>query len=200
MPADILASPIATPVGVVYDADGSVTDALLGTGARNSAYCANNGAFGGIDNIATSAQFLHALIILNGNCAATSAQLPDLQYHLARVIGRVLGLDWSQANLNVITRAPLPVGNDYGGFPLMHQVDRTGCIPVAACYSNNGAVDPSQPKVDDQAALWLPVSRHRNKMSRGSRANRFLPNKALAFTAVCISVMRPAYPRSPCKA
>ena len=33
MPADILPSATATPLGIVYDADGSVTSALLGAGA-----------------------------------------------------------------------------------------------------------------------------------------------------------------------
>lgn len=153
LPTDIQPSAIAIPVGVVYDADGSVTDALLGAGASNSANCVSSGAFGGVDNISTSAQFLHALIVLNGNCAATSAQLPELQYHLVRVIGRVLGLDWSQANLNVITRTPPPNSADYTGFPVMHELDPAGCVPVAPCYSNNGTVDPSQPKMDDAAAL-----------------------------------------------
>ena len=37
MPADILPSATATPVGIVYDFDGAVTDALLGTGASDSA-------------------------------------------------------------------------------------------------------------------------------------------------------------------
>ena len=153
MPADVQSSATGTPVGIIYDADGSVTDALLGTGASSSTYCAANSAFGGIDNFATTAQFAHAVIIINGNCAATSAQLPDLQYHLARMIGRILGLDWSQANLNVITRQPQPTAADYVGFPLMHSTDPTSCAPVANCYSNNGAVDPSAPKLDDQAAL-----------------------------------------------
>ena len=36
---------------------------------------------------------------------------------------------------------------------VMHEIDPTGCVPVAICYSNHGAVDPSLPKVDDQAAL-----------------------------------------------
>lgn len=153
MPADILPSATATPVGIVYDLDGAVTDALLGTGASNSAYCPSNSVFGGVDNLATTAQYLHALIILNGICAQTSSQLPDLQYHLVRVIGRVLGLDWSQASLNVITSNPPAVPTDYAGFPVMHQIDPTGCLPIAVCYSNQGAVDPSQPKMDDQAAL-----------------------------------------------
>src|SRR5205823_12319370 len=82
MPSDILASAIDTPVGIVYDADGSVTDALLGAGASNSSFCANNSVFGGIDNFSASAQLLHTLIVVNGNCATSSSQLPDLQYHL----------------------------------------------------------------------------------------------------------------------
>lgn len=153
LPVDIQPSATSTPVAIVYDADGSVTDALLGVGASNSSNCASSGVFGGVDNISTRAQFLHALIILNGNCAATSSQLPDLRYHLVRVIGRILGLDWSQANLNVITRNPLQTAADYVGFPVMHDIDPTGCVPVANCYSNNGAVNPSQPKMDDAAAL-----------------------------------------------
>ncbi len=153
LPADIQPNATATPVGIVYDFDGSVTDALLGAGAGASLYCAQNSVFGGVDNLAPTAVFQHALIIINGNCAAISSQLPDLQYHLVRVIGRVLGLDWSQANLNVITRAPVPIAADYAGFPVMHEYDPQGCVPVAICYSNNGVVNPAQPKPDDQAAL-----------------------------------------------
>jgi hypothetical protein len=152
-PADITPGALSTPVGIVYDEDGSVTDALLGSGAGNAGYCQDNGVFGGIDNLGTNAQFLHALIIMNGNCAQTSAQLPDLQYHLARVIGRVLGLDWSQANLNVITRNPQPTSDEFAGFPVMHEIDPPSCVPVAVCYSNNGTVNPAQPKMDDEAAL-----------------------------------------------
>ena len=152
-PADLAPTAIALPVGIVYDQDGSVTDALLGAGASNSAYCAENAAFGGIDNLGTNAHFQHALIILNGNCAQSSSQLPDLQYHLVRVIGRVLGLDWSQANLNVVTGTPAPSYADVAGLPVMHEFDPPACVPVANCYSNNGTIDPAQPKMDDQAAL-----------------------------------------------
>jgi hypothetical protein len=153
MPADIQPSAVTTPLGIVYDADGSVTDALLGSGASNSSYCASNSVLGGPDNFGTNAKFLHAIIILNGNCAANSSQLPDLQYHLVRVIGRVLGLDWSQANLNVIMRNPPPTAADYAGFPVMHEIDPPSCAPVSICYSYGGVVNPAEPKLDDQAAL-----------------------------------------------
>jgi IPT/TIG domain len=152
-PVDITPNASSTAVGVVYDEDGSVTDALLGAGASNSAYCSSNSTLGGVDSFDVSGHFSHALIILNGNCAQTSTQLPDLQYHLVRVIGRVLGLDWSQANLNVITRNPPSFAADYAGFPVMHEIEPVSCIPVAICYSNHGTVNPAQPKMDDQAAL-----------------------------------------------
>ena len=73
MPADIMPTATGTPVGVVYDVDGTVTNALLGQGAGNASECFGNAVFGGLDNFATDATFLHALVVLNGNCVA---QLP----------------------------------------------------------------------------------------------------------------------------
>ncbi|HLB89706.1 MAG TPA: IPT/TIG domain-containing protein [Terriglobales bacterium] len=148
VPSDILPGAVSTPVGIVYDLDGSVTDALLGQGAGSASSCFTNAAFGGIDNFGTNANFLHALVILNGNCAQTSAQLPDVQYRLVRVLGRVLGLDWSQANVNVFTRNPAPTSADYAGFTIMHATDPINCVPISLCYPNADV-----PKMDDQAAL-----------------------------------------------
>jgi hypothetical protein len=105
-PADITPAAVNTPVGIVYDADGSVTNALLGQGAGSAASCFTYAAYGGVDNLGTNASFLHALVVLNGNCAQTSSQLPDVKYRLVRVLGRVLGLDWSQVNDNVLTPSP----------------------------------------------------------------------------------------------
>ena len=148
MPADIEPSAVGTPVGVVYDYDGTVTDALLGQGAGDPSACFYNAAFGGLDNFATDANFLHALVILNGNCAQNSSQLTDVEYRLVRVLGRVLGLDWSQTNLNVITGNPPPSQDDYAGFTIMHAIDPQNCVPIASCYPN-----PYLPKMDDQAAI-----------------------------------------------
>jgi hypothetical protein len=153
IPADIAPGATTTPVGIVYDADGSVTDALLGQGAGAIASCFNNAAYGGVDNFGADAHFLHALVVLNGNCAQNSAQLPDMEYRLVRVLGRVLGLDWSQLNLNVVTGAPKPTADDYSGFPVMHALDSVNCVPISLCYSNNGQTNPYRPKMDDQAAL-----------------------------------------------
>lgn len=148
MPADVLPTATDTPVGIVYDGDGSVTSALLGQGAGDPSECFYNAAFGGTDNFATDAHFLHALVVLNGKCAQNANQLTDVEYRLVRVLGRVLGLDWSQVNINVQTYNPPPVPDDYVGFPVMHATDPPNCIPITLCYPN-----PYQPKMDDQAAL-----------------------------------------------
>jgi hypothetical protein len=50
MPADIQPTATGTPIGVVYDDDGSVTDALMGMGAGDSSQCFSNAVFGGNDS------------------------------------------------------------------------------------------------------------------------------------------------------
>jgi hypothetical protein len=152
MPADILPTATGTPVGIVYDVGGAVTDALLGQGAGDSSECFGNAVFGGLDNLGTDAHFLHGLVVMNGNCVAQLPN-PDVEYRLVRVLGQVLGLGWSQTNLNVQTRIPPPTADDYVGFTIMHAVDLPNCVPISLCYSNGGQVNPYQPKQDDQAAL-----------------------------------------------
>lgn len=148
MPADIQASATGTPVGIVYDYDGSVTNAFLGQGAGDPSECFSNAVFGWIDNFATDAYFAHALVVINGNCLQTSSQQTDVEYRLVRMLGRVLGLDWSQVNDNIFTHNPPPTSDDYAGLPVMHPTDPPNCIPITLCYSN-----PYQPKMDDQTAL-----------------------------------------------
>ena len=70
MPIDIQPSATNRPVAIVYDADGAVTDALIGTGASTD--CFTNATFGGIDAFTTDGHFAHALVILDGKCATTS--------------------------------------------------------------------------------------------------------------------------------
>jgi hypothetical protein len=127
LPADVLPSATNVPLAVVYDADGSVTNALLGQGAGGADSCFSDAAYGGVDSFSTDAHLQHALVVLNGVCAQTSAQLPDVEYRLVRVLGGVLGLDWSQMNLNVFTRSPAPTSADYAG--LTHLLSR--CRPAS---------------------------------------------------------------------
>jgi len=148
MPLDIQPTATGTPIGVVYDSDGTVTDALLGAGAGSSGECFFNAVFGGNDNYGSSATYQHALIVINGQCAQQNSQLTDVEYRLVRVIGNVLGLGWSQLNVNVQSGAPYPTSDDYAGFPVMHFMDVWNCVPITLCYPN-----PYQLSMDDTAAI-----------------------------------------------
>jgi hypothetical protein len=147
-PADITPAATQDPVGIVYDFDGSVTDALLGAGAGSPSQCFSNAVFGGADNFGAGANFLHALVVINGQCALQSSQLTDVEYRLVRVLGSVIGLDWSQLNLNVITGNPTPTADDFAGFPVMHYMDLSSCVPITVCYAN-----PLKLAADDVASL-----------------------------------------------
>jgi hypothetical protein len=146
LPLDIQPTAVTKPVAMVYDADGQVTDALIGAGANSD--CSTNAAFGGVDAFSIDGHFAHALVVLDGRCAQTSSALPDMKYHLVRVLGQVFGLGWSQLNLNAITGSPHPTQDDLAGFPVMHEQDLPSCTPVSICYPN-----ADQPKMDDRAAL-----------------------------------------------
>jgi hypothetical protein len=153
-PADITPSATGTPVGIVYDYDGTVTDVILGEGAGDLDDCFTNAVYGGPDNFSTAGNIVHSLVVINGVCAATSAQLPDVQYRLVRVLGRTIGLGWSQANVNVLTGNPPPSQADFAGFPVMHFIDPISCVPISICYP-----DAAVPKMDDMdslARLYLP--------------------------------------------
>ena len=148
MPSDIQPTATGTPVGIVYDYDGTVTDALVGAGAGNSSQCFFNAVTGGNDNYGSFATYQHALIVINGQCAQQSSQLTDVEYRLVRVIGGVLGLGWSQLNVNVQSGKPYPTSDDYAGFPVMHYADSWNCSPITLCYPNPYAL-----AVDDTAAI-----------------------------------------------
>lgn len=156
-PADITPSATGTPLGIVYDYDGTVTDALLGEGAGGAADCFTNAVYGGPDNFSAGGNIVHALAVINGVCATASSQLPDVQYRLVRVLAHIFGLGWSQANINVLTNDPPPTTQDYVGFPVMHFADPISCVPITICYGGifggalgNGAITPA---LDDATAL-----------------------------------------------
>jgi hypothetical protein len=148
MPSDIQPTATDRPLGVVYDADGAVTDALLGAGAGAVTFCATNSVFGGADSYTLDANFAHALIVINGNCAHPSADLATLKYRLIRVAGRILGVGWSQVNDNVRTGSPAPTQEDLLGFPVMHPRGPVCNGPIAECVPN-----PDQLRADDRAAI-----------------------------------------------
>lgn len=138
-------------VAVIYDYGGQVLDALLGAGA--GADCAGNAVLVRHDGFTPDAHFQHALVIINGNCAS-AASMPFLRYRLQRAVGRLLGLDWSQTNDNVVSGIPAPTANDYAGFPLMHPEPKlctmaAGCTYITGRYTAMGYL----PAMDDRAAI-----------------------------------------------
>jgi hypothetical protein len=162
LPADILPAAVNTPLAIVYDADGAVTDALLGPGAGGADMCSSNAVYGGPDHYAAHGHYDHALAVINGNCAHTSADLPWLKYQLVRVLGRVLGLGWADVNENAIY-GPARL-DDYLGFPVMAAQPPlclvTGCVP-----------SPDEPRMDDRAqlaALYPAASQTSTARVRGS--------------------------------
>ena len=156
-PADVTPQATSTPLGIIYDYDGSVTDAILGQGAGGSGDCFTNAVYGGPDNFSPSGNLAHAVIVINGVCATTSAQLPDVQYRLVRVLAYCFGLGWSQANVNVLTGHPAPTQADFQGFPVMHFLDPIDCVPISSCYGGifEGALGKFTvtPALDDVTAL-----------------------------------------------
>lgn len=148
MPPDIQPTATGTPLGIVYDYDGAVTNALLGTGAADPTQCFYNAVFGGNDKYGSFATYEHALIVINGQCAQQSSQVTEIQYRLVRAIGNVLGVGWSQLNVNVQTGSPPATTDDYAGFPVMHFLDLWNCVPITLCYPH-----PIQLSMDDIAAV-----------------------------------------------
>lgn len=147
-PDDVLSTNTAEPLAIIYDADGSVTDAMLGQGASGPESCWQNGVTESVDNMRQDGAIVHAHLVLNGRCTGSGEQQLQMRYQLERMFGRVLGLDWSQLNDNVFTGTPTPKLADERNWPLMHPID-IRCGP----YAYQCMVDPFTLRMDDRAAL-----------------------------------------------
>jgi len=147
MPADIEPSATSKPVAVVFDQDGSVMNAIYGTGASSPLACQNNGVLSTVDNFAVTGNITHALILINGLCANTTSQIAMIQYQLIRAFGHVLGLDWSQTNEEMFANDE-PTATGLQGWPIMHPIERLCNGSGGQCIPN-----PTQLRTDDIAAL-----------------------------------------------
>ena len=146
MPADVQSTATDTPLGIIYDVDGSVLDALEGAGASDPIGCNVNAVTAVVDNFSADAKIAHALLIVNGLCTADASHVALVQYELLRGFGRALGLDWSQANDQMFPGNTTPDG--LLGWPLMHPVEKL-------CNSNGNPcmTGTIAPRTDDVAAL-----------------------------------------------
>ena len=139
-PADVTASATSYPLAVIFDADGSVIDAVLGATASDPTSCQNNGVEVWMDNVNPNATVAHAIIVLNGRCATNANLLEMMSFELQRAFGRVLGLDFSQVNPGA--------SGDANGWPVMQPMS-------GACGSFGGQCipNPTVLRYDDVAAL-----------------------------------------------
>jgi hypothetical protein len=147
MPSDIQSTAINKPVAIVYDADGSVIDAFYGAGASSPATCQQNGVFTIVDNMTPAGNIAHALMLVNGLCATNAVQLAALQYRMVRGFGRILGLDWSQANEEEFA-SNQQTSDDLAGWPIMHPIERLCHATGESCMP-----DATTLRLDDIAAL-----------------------------------------------
>jgi hypothetical protein len=145
-PADVAPAATGFPVGVIYDADGAVIDAVFGTGASDPISCEFNDVFMWVDNVNPDATMAHAVIVLNGRCATDASLLAMMSYDLERAFGRILGLDYAQVNPGARTNGEL---NGTLGWPVMQPEPTAYCGPDGpACIP-----DPTVLRWDDIAAL-----------------------------------------------
>jgi hypothetical protein len=148
LPVDVQPSATSEPVAIVLDADGSVIDALYGTGASDPLSCNTNAVWIWFDNFNPDATFAHAVMLLNGLCFPNAAEMDRLQYQLVRGFGQLLGLGWSQTNdgqfygtipYNTLTLA---------GWPVLHPIEQLCSSTGLECMPNATALRP-----DDIAAI-----------------------------------------------
>ncbi len=93
-PADVSAT--ATGLAIIFDADGSVIDAVLGAQASDPMSCNRTAAVTWTDGIHIDATLSHAVIVLNGRCTDTAARIQMMTFLLERAFGLLLGLGPSQ--------------------------------------------------------------------------------------------------------
>ena len=144
-PADVTSSATGYPVGIIYDADGSVINALNGADASIPVDCRNNGVVVWMDNINPDATIAHAIILLNGLCATNANLLAMMSFEVERAFGRVLNLDFSQVNPGAEQNDE---ANGMDGWPVMQPMS-------GLCGPKGGAClpDPAQLAFDDIASL-----------------------------------------------
>jgi len=89
-PADITPTAANYPLAIIYDADGSVINAIFGAAASEPGACQNNGVYVWIDNFNPDATIAHGVIILNGLCVTNANLLEMMSFQLERAFGRML--------------------------------------------------------------------------------------------------------------
>ncbi len=144
-PADVTPSATQYPVGVIFDSDGSVINALFGPGASDPTSCEFNGVWFWIDNVNPDATIAHAIMLLNGLCATNANMLAMMSFELERAFGHILNLDYAQVNPGALQNEE---SGGTQGWPVMQ--------PISGVCGSTGGLCIPEPSVlhsDDIAAL-----------------------------------------------
>jgi len=144
-PADVTPAAANYPLAVIFDADGSVIDALYGANASAPESCQFNGVFMWIDSVHPDATIGHAVIVLNGLCATNANLVEMMSFELERAFGRILGLDFAQVNPEALSNGEL---GGVAGWPVMQPISGLCSGQGGACIPNPGSL-----RYDDIAAL-----------------------------------------------
>jgi hypothetical protein len=147
-PADVTPSATSYPLAILFDADGTIINALFGAGVSQQNSCQNNGVYLWIDNVNPNATIAHAIILLNGLCATNANLLAMMSFELERAFGRILGLDYSQVNPGASTNGEANETQEMDGWPVMQPISGLCGASGGACIPN-----PSVLRWDDIAAL-----------------------------------------------
>ncbi len=144
-PADVTPAATQYPVGVIFDEDGSVINALFGPGASDPTSCEFNGVWFWIDNVNPDATIAHAILLLNGLCATDANILAMMSFEVERAFGHILNLDYAQVNPGALQNEE-PGGTQ--GWPIMQ--------PISGVCGPTGGLCIPEPSIlhfDDIAAL-----------------------------------------------
>jgi hypothetical protein len=144
-PSDAAPSATSYPLAVIYDADGSVLDAVFGAYTSDPSNCQSNGVMAWIDVFNPDATMGHGVIVLNGRCATTANLVAMMQFQLVRAFGRILGLGYAQVNPHALRSGNSSAAQ---GWPIMQPASGI-CGPAGGtCIP-----DPAHLHFDDIAAL-----------------------------------------------
>jgi hypothetical protein len=144
-PADVTPSATNYSLAVIFDADGSVINAIIGPNASQPDACQTNGVYEWIDNFSPDATIAHGVILLNGLCATSADLVAMMQFEIERAFGGILGLDNSQVNPGALTNGE-PGGTL--GWPVMQPISGVCGATGGDCIPN-----PATLSYDDIAAL-----------------------------------------------